>query len=82
VGEVQRRDRRLADVGVDVTWQASEPGLDGIHAFGDAGEIPALDDLLDQPQLLVSGARVVIPDGDGRRHIGLADCVGAEFLKR
>ena len=82
VGKVQGRDRRLANIGIDVAGQASEPGLDGVHALGDAGEVAALDDLLDQPQLLVSDTRVFVPDRDGGRHIGLADRVGAEFLER
>ena len=82
VGEVEGRDRRLADIGVDVAGQAAEPGLDGVHALGDAGEVAALDDLLDQPQLLVGDAGVFVPDRDGRGHIGLADQVGAELLER
>ena len=53
VGEVERGDRRLADIGVDVARQAAEPGLHRVDRLGDAGEVAALDDLLDQPQLLV-----------------------------
>ena len=56
VREIERRDRRLAHIGVDVAGQRSEPGLDRIDAFGHAGEIAALDDLLDQPELLVGDA--------------------------
>ena len=82
VGEVQGRDRRLADIGIDVARQAPKPGLDGVHALGDAGEIAALDDFLDEAQLLVSGSRVFVPDCDGGRHIGLADRIGAELLER
>ena len=33
VREVQGRDRRLADIGVDVAGQRAEPGLDRVHAF-------------------------------------------------
>ena len=62
VGEIERRDRRLADIGVDMAGQATEPGLDRVDALGDAGEVAALDDFLDQPQLLVGHARIVIPD--------------------
>ena len=57
VGEIERRDRRLADIGVDMARQASEPGLDGVDALGDAGEVAALDHLLDEAQLFVGGAR-------------------------
>ena len=49
VGEVQRRDRRLAHIGIDVPRQAPKPGFNGIYGLGDAGEVAALDDLLDQP---------------------------------
>ena len=31
-------------------WQASEPGLDGVHGLSDAGEVPALDGLFHEPQ--------------------------------
>ena len=50
---VQRRDRRLADIGVDMPWQAAEPGLDRIHRLNHAGEIAALDDLFDEAELFV-----------------------------
>src|SRR5271165_2807290 len=39
----------LADIGVDMTGQASEPGLDRVDALCDACEIASLDHLLDQP---------------------------------
>ena len=52
VRQVQRRDRRLADVGVGVSGNRPEPGLQRIHPFRHAGEVAALDHLLDQPQLL------------------------------
>ena len=52
VGEVERRDRRLSDIGVEVPGQAAEPGLDGVHPLADDGEVAGLDDLLDQAELL------------------------------
>ena len=63
MGEVRcRRDRRLADIGVDVTGQGAEPGLDRIHRFMDAGEIADLDDFLDEPALFVRRASVFVPE--------------------
>ena len=47
-----------------------------------AGEVAALDGLLDQAQALVGDARVLVPDRDGGGDIGLADKVGAELLQR
>ena len=82
VGEVQGRDRRLADIGIDVARQAPKPGLDGVHGLGDAGEVAALDHLLDQAQLLVGRAGVLVPDRYGRRYICLANQVGTELLER
>ena len=82
VGEVQCRDRRLPHIGVDMARQTPKPGFDGIHGLGDAGEIAALDDLLDEPQLLDSRTGVLVPDRYGRGHIGYANQVGAELLER
>ena len=79
--EIERRDRRLADIGVDMAGQAPEPGLDRVHAFGNHREVATLNDLLDQPELLGGDTRIGVPDADGRRHIGLADDVTTEFLQ-
>ena len=48
VREIERRDRRLADVGVDVTGQAPEPGLGRVDALRDASEIASLNHLLNE----------------------------------
>ena len=47
------RDRRLPDIGVDMSGQAAEPGVDRVDRLRHRGEVAALDDLLDQSQLLV-----------------------------
>ncbi len=52
---VEGRDGRLPDIGVDVTGQGAEPRLDRIHRLMDAGEIAALYDLLDKPELSLPG---------------------------
>src|SRR6516165_6704495 len=69
VSEVEGRDRRLADVGVDMARKAPKPGFDRVDGLRDAGEVEALDDLFDQPQLLVSGRGVLVPNRNSRGHI-------------
>ena len=81
VGKVERRDRRLPDIGIGMSGQAAEPGVDGIDRLDHDAEIAGLDDLFDQPQLFVGAAGVLVPDGDGRRDIGHPGHVGAEFLQ-
>ena len=81
MGEVQGGDRRLADIGVSLPRQRAEPGIDGVDRLDHGGEVPALHDLLDQAQLLVGAARVLVPDDEGRRDIGLARDIGAELLQ-
>ena len=82
VREIEGRDRRLADIGVDMARQAAEPGFDRVDRLAHAGEVAALDGLLDEPQPLVGGPRILVPDGDGGGDIGFADEVGAELLQR
>ena len=81
VGEIQGVDRRLPDIGVDMAGQRAEPGVDRVDRLGHGGEVAALDDLLDHPQLFSCDARVLVPDGDSRRHIGLARIVGTQLLQ-
>ena len=81
VREVERRDRRLADIGVDMAGKAAEPGLDRVDSLAHAGEVAALDRLLDEKQPLVRDARIFIPDGHSRGHVGFADEVGTKLLQ-
>ena len=81
VREIERRDRRLADIGVDMAGQRPEPGLHRIDALRHAGEVASLNDLLDQPQFLVGDTRIVVPDRYRRGDEGLPDRVGSEFLQ-
>ncbi|OIQ67939.1 hypothetical protein GALL_504780 [mine drainage metagenome] len=62
--------------------QRPQPGLHRIDAFGHAGEVAALDDLFDQPQLLIGDTGVVVPYRYGGGNEGLPDGVGPEFLQR
>ena len=82
MGEIQRRDRRLADIGVDMSGKRAKPGLDGVDRLDHAGEVAALDDLLGETKLFVGEAWIIVPDGQRRRHIGFADEIGAEILQR
>ena len=81
MGKVKRRDRRLPDIGIGMSGDRAEPGIDGIDRFGHGREIAALNDLFDQPQLLVGDPRIGIPDGNGRRDVGHACHVGPKFLQ-
>ena len=69
VGEVEGRDRWLADISVDMAGKAPEPGFDRVDSLRDAGEVAALDDLFDQPQLLFGGRGVLVPNRDSRGHV-------------
>ena len=72
VGEVEGRDRRLADVGVDMARAAlPSQASTALTRLAHAGEVAALDDLLDQAQPLVRDARIVVPDRDRGGDIGL-----------
>jgi len=82
VGKVERRDRRLADIGIGVSRQAAKPCVNRVDGLGHGGEVTALNDLLDQAQLLLRHARVGIPNGDGGRNIGHACHVRPKLLQR
>ena len=82
VRDVERRDRRLTDIGVGVAGQRPQPRFDHVDRLGHAREIAALDDLLDETQLFVGAARIVIPDCDGRGDVCLSDNVRTQLLER
>src|SRR3546814_8203635 len=63
VREVQGVDERLADVGVDMAWQAAEPGLDRVHRLADGGEAAAVADALRRADLLGGIRAALVPDG-------------------
>ena len=71
----------MSDIGVDMSGQRSKPGFNRIHRFCHAGEVATLYDLLDKAEFLFGDAGVIVPDRDGRGHIGLPDQIGAEFLQ-
>ena len=80
--QVEGRDRRLADIGVDMARQAAEPCLDRVDRLAHAGEVAALDGLLDEPKTLLGDVRgSSSPDRDGRGDIGLPTKIGAELLQ-
>jgi hypothetical protein len=81
VREIQCGNRRLTHVGVGVAWQGPQPGVDGVDRLNHAGEIPALDDLLDQPKLFVRSAEILVPHGHRRGAESLSGDVGTEFLQ-
>ncbi len=81
VGEIERRDRRLTHVCIDMAGQTAEPGVHRVHRLDHRREVAALDDLLDQPQFFVGKTRVGVPDRDRGGDIGHAGDVGAELLQ-
>ena len=81
VGEIEGRDRRLADIGIKMPRQAAEPGFDRVQRFRDAGEIAALDDLFSSLEPGIGYMPVFVPDSDRRRDMGRADQIGAELLQ-
>jgi hypothetical protein len=46
MGEVQRVEDRLADIGIDMPWEAPEPGIDRVEGLPDHREPFAIDDAL------------------------------------
>jgi hypothetical protein len=58
MGKVERMDQRLPDIGIDLSRQAGEPGLDRIDGFADAGEAQAVDDTFDRADLVLDALAV------------------------
>ena len=81
MGEINGRDRGLADVGVGVAGQTPQPSLDRVHALGDDSEVAALDDLLHQPQLLGGDGGIAVPYRHRGGDVGHAGVVGAQLLQ-
>src|SRR3546814_11782854 len=81
VREVQGVDERLADVGVDMAWQAAEPGLDRVHRLADGGEAAAVDDALHRADLLGGTRAALVPDRDRSRQLAERDMVTAQLLQ-
>ena len=82
MGKVQCVNQWLADIGVDMTGQRAEPGLDRVDALPDAGETQSVDDPLNSAGLVFGGLSVLIEHGDGRRQIPKSNMIAAQGLKR
>lgn len=89
MGEVQRVNDRLSDIGIGLPRQAAEPGFHGIDALADGRKAPAIDHPLDRADLLVRLMRVLVGYSDGRRDVAEGNeivaklgesCVGIERL--
>src|SRR5215475_7905204 len=79
--QIKSRDGRLTYIGVDMPRQAAKPGFDRVDGLRHAGEVTALDYLLDEPELLVGNTSILIPNRDCRGDIDLSDDVGAKLLE-
>ena len=71
MGKVQRMEDGLADIGIRVSGQRAQPGLDGVQRLADRGEAAAVDDALGNPDMFIHGASVGVHDGYGRRDISV-----------
>ncbi len=80
MGQVQRVQDGLTDIGIRMTGQAPEPGIDGVQGLADCGEAAAIHDALGHADMFVHHAPVGIGDSDRCGHIAIGDKVGAEFL--
>ncbi len=65
-----------------MSGERTQPRLNGVHAFGDHGEVAALYDLFDQPEFLRRKRGIGIPYRHRRGDIGLADMIGTQLLQR
>src|SRR6267378_2080582 len=62
--------------------QRPQPGLHCVDALRHTGEVTSLDHLLNQAQLLISNAGVIVPYRHSGGNERLPDRVGSEFLQR
>src|SRR6516162_10822044 len=79
--QIKRRDGRLTYIGVDMPRQAAKPGFDRVDGLRHAGEVTALDCLLDEPELLVGNASILIPNRDCGGDVDLPDDVRTKLLE-
>src|SRR5215831_14601068 len=79
--QIKGRYGRLAHIGVDMPRQAAKPGFDRVDGLRHAGEVAALDRLLDEPELLVRDASILIPNRDCRGDVDLPDDIGTKLLE-
>src|SRR3546814_8448181 len=78
--EIQRVNDRLADVGIDVAWQARQPGFDRVDALADASEPETVDDAFDGAHLLFDAGAAFVSDGDRRCEVAEGNMIGTERL--
>src|SRR3546814_3543371 len=79
--EIQRVNDRLADVGIDVAWQARQPGFDRVDALADASEPETVDDAFDGAHLLFDAGAAFVSDGDRRCEVAEGNMIGTERLQ-
>src|SRR3546814_3477152 len=82
VREVQGVDERLADVGVDMAWQAAEPDLDRVHRLADGGGAAEVDDALHRADLLGGTRAALVPVRERSRQVAERYMVNAPHLQR
>src|SRR3546814_12291216 len=80
--QVQGADRRLPDIGVAMAGHAAHPRLDRVDAPRDSVQVPALNELIDPPELPGGDPRIWYPHLPDGASSSLAATLCAKLLAR
>jgi hypothetical protein len=75
MGEVQRMQDGLADIGIGMPRQGAEPCFDGVERLANGREAAAIDNPFSDADMFVDGAPVFMRNGDGGGNIAIGDQV-------
>ncbi len=81
VRQIQRMDDGLADIGVNMAGQRTQPGFHRIDALTDGREPEPVDDALNRPNLLLDAGAVGIGNRDRGREVPERDMIAAQCLQ-
>src|SRR3546814_11349326 len=79
--EIQRVNDRLADVGIDVAWQARQPAFDRVDALADASEPETVDGAFDGAHLLFDAGAALASDGERSWEVAEGNIIGPDPLR-
>ena len=82
VHEVQRADRRLAQISVALPREGGEPGIDGVQRLLGDDETAAPQHTTDRFDLVGDTVLILVPESHGRSEEAIGDVIGAKLLKR
>ena len=80
MGEIDRVQQRLADIGIGLARQRPEPGLHRVDALRHAGKPAPPDHALDGADLVLGYRCVFMPDHNRRRAVTERDMTGPKRL--